>query len=239
MSKFYTEISKYYDYIFPTGDAQLNLIKEIVGEPPKDILDIACGSGGYSKHLRDSGYRVTAIDLDETMVHKLKEKDEEIDARVLNMLDIDQLDSCYDLLFCIGNSMVHLKDNDETLDFLLKCKNNLKSGGHLILQIVNYDRILAKGIKSLPLIQNEEVDLVFERYYSYLPEDHKINFKTVLKVEGLTMENHVFLHPITSEELVTLLEKSGFIDIELYGSFKKDEYDKMNSFPLIVVAERE
>ena len=98
---------------------------------------------------------------------------------------------------------------------------------------------MAKDIKGLPLIKNEDVDLVFERYYSYHREEHKIDFKTVLKVDGLTLENHVFLHPITSDELVGLLEKSGFVNIELYGSFKKDEYDPMNSFPLIVVAERE
>lgn len=237
MSKFYTEISKYYDDIFPTGDAQLNLIKEIVGDVPKDILDIACGSGGYSKHLRDMGYHVTAIDLDETMIKKLKEKDPTIDARLLNMLDIDQLNHRYDLLFCIGNSMVHLKDDDEILAFLIKCRNILKPGGHLIIQIVNYDRILAKDIKNLPLIQKEDVDLIFERYYSYLPEEHKIDFKTVLKVDGFTMENHVLLHPIKSAELVKLLEESGFINIKLYGSFKKDEYDPMNSFPLIAVAE--
>lgn len=237
MSKFYSEISKYYDYIFPIGEPQLGLIKELVGEAPKDILDIACGSGGYSKRLSDMGYNVAAIDLDHDMIKKLKEKDADIDARALNMLDIDKLNNTFDLMFCIGNSMVHLNDNDEISEFLKKCKNNIRSGGHIIIQIVNYDRILAKDIKSLPLIRNEEVDLTFERYYDYLHEKHKIDFKTILKVDSLNLENHVLLHPIKSVELVGILEKSGFINIKTYESFKKDEYDPMNSFPLVVVAQ--
>src|SRR5690554_4626064 len=98
MSKFYTEIAKYYDYIFPTGNAQLNLLKEVAGEPPKTILDVACGSGGYSMALRDLGYNVTAIDLDESMVNKLKDKDDDINARVMNMLDIDNLEEEFDLI---------------------------------------------------------------------------------------------------------------------------------------------
>lgn len=146
----------------------------------------------------------------------------------------NQLNNTYNLLFCIGNSVVHLNNNEEILEFLEKCKNSLKSGGHLGIQIVNYDRILAKDVKSLPLIDNEEMDLRFERYYDYLPEKHKMDFKTILKVNHLSLGNHVLLHPVRSEELVGLLEKSGFINIRTYGSFKKDEYDSMNSFPLVI-----
>lgn len=238
MSKFYSEISKYYDYIFPTGDAQLNLIKEIAGQPPKKILDIACGSGGYSKELSDIGYNITAIDLDQTMVDKLKEKDRSIDAHLMNMLDIDKLSNDYDFLFCIGNSMVHLDNQKEILDFLNKCKKRLKQGGHLLIQIVNYDRILINDVNRLPTIENPEVDLVFERYYDYLPEEHKINFKTILKVEGSSLENSLLLHPLTSKELIDLLNQAGFKNIQLYGSFKKAEYDSMNSIPLVALAEK-
>ncbi len=236
MSKFYTEIAKYYDYIFPTGSVKLDLIKETVGEPPKDILDVACGSGGYSKKLNDSGYNITAIDLDEKMIQSLKEKDRNIDAKVLNMLNIEDLNKKFDLIFCIGNSLVHLNDNEEIYQFLKSCKNNLKPGGHILIQIVNYDRVLTKDVKSLPTIKNDDVNLVFERYYEYLSDKHKIDFKTILRVHGEELENHVLLHPIKSKELQELLEKAGFSDIEFYSSFKKEKYDPMEAFPLVVKA---
>lgn len=40
-----------------------------------------------------------------------------------------------------------------------------------------------------------------ERYYDYLPQKHKIDFKTILEVDGLSLENHVLFYPIKSEEL--------------------------------------
>jgi glycine/sarcosine N-methyltransferase len=237
MSKFYSEIAKYYDYIFPTGKAQLELITSLAGETPKDILDVACGSGGYSMSLRQSGYKVTAIDLDEEMVDSLRSKNKDIDARVLNMLDIEALNKKFDLIFCIGNSLVHLKDNEEIYKFFKACKNSLKPKGQLVLQIVNYDRVLERDVKSLPTIENKEVNLVFERHYEYLKDEHKVDFKTVLKVGEEELENHVLLHPAKSTELQELLLKTGFSSLELYGSFKKEQFNPMESFPLVVVAE--
>ncbi len=236
MSQFYTEIAKYYDDIFSTGNQQLELISQTTGQPPKDILDVACGSGGYSKSLSDMGYSLTAIDLDEKMVQSLKQKDDTINAQVLNMLHINELSGVFDTIFCIGNSLVHLNDQHEVGLFLSSCKNKLKTNGKLILQIVNYDRILAKDIKSLPTIQNDAKGLRFERHYTYLPTQHKVDFMTVLRVQDEVLENHVFLYPITSAQLHALLVAAGFHTIAFYGSFKKDTYESLESFSFVVVA---
>lgn len=236
MSKFYTEISRYYDSIFPVSDAQLKLIKELAGNPPKDILDVACGSGGYSKALSNEGYMVTAIDLDESMVNSLREANSKVDARVMNMIDIETLNKKYDLIFCIGNSLVHLKDSDEILRFLKACKNCLKDEGRLLIQIINYDRILAKDIKSLPTIKNDEHNITFERYYSYLPDINMVDFKTILKTGQEELENHQLLYPAKSGELKELLNKAGFSNSMYYGSFKKDTYQPMDSYALVIVA---
>lgn len=237
MSKFYRDIAKYYDYIFPITQAKIDFIRELAGKPPKDILDVACGSGGYSKVVNEIGHNVIAIDLDEKMIDKLKEKERDIDARVFNMMQLGELQKKFDLIFCIGNSLVHLNNNKEIFQFLKVCKNSLNSRGKLLIQIINYDRVLAKGVKNLPTIKNEEVDLVFERNYEYLSEEQKIDFKTILRVDGQELENNVLLHPIKSKELLGLIKESGFTDIKTYGSFNKDEYDQLVSFPLIVVAE--
>lgn len=235
MSKFYSEIAKYYDYIFPLSEITLGFIKEKAGTIPKDILDVACGSGQYTQALNDNGYHVVAIDLDEQMIRELQQRNHEVKAEVLNMLEISKLDQKFDLIFCIGNSLVHLKDNQEIYEFFVSCYDCLKPKGKLLLQVVNYDRILEKNIKSLSTIEDKEIGLRFERNYNYQKEQHKIDFNTVLKVKGESLENNVLLHPIRSNEILELLKQAGFSEVELFGNFKKEAFYPLESIPLVAI----
>lgn len=238
MSTFYTSIAKYYDYIFPTGKAQIDFIQEVIGQGPKNILDVACGSGGYAKHFSDLGHQVVAIDLDEQMIKGLKTKVPELESHVMNMHDIDSLNQHFDVIYCIGNSLVHLDHLQEIKQFLMKCYEQLNEGGTLVLQIVNYDRILDQKVKELPMIKNETLGLTFERFYHYFEKQHKIDFKTILTVDEQRLENHQVLFPLRSDELRKSLKQSGFSKLTMYGSFKKDPYIPHESFACIVIANK-
>lgn len=236
MSKFYSEIAKYYDDIFPIGKPQINFLTEILNKPPKDILDVACGSGGYAVYFSQMGYNLVAIDLNHDMISKLKEKDQKIDARILDMLKINTLNKKFDLIYCIGNSLVHLDNLEEMMQFIMSCKDSLKENGNLVIQIVNYDRILDQSIQSLPTIKNDNVPLIFERNYIYLSEKHKIDFHTRLIVDEIILENHEYLYPLRYKELQKMLKDAGFSNTIFYGSFMKDIYNPQSSFSLVVHA---
>ena len=49
MNKFYNEICKYYEDIFPKNEAQLNFLKSI--SEGKDNIEIGCATGLVSKNL--------------------------------------------------------------------------------------------------------------------------------------------------------------------------------------------
>lgn len=234
MSKFYNEISKYYNEIFPVGDYQIQFLKESIKSDRVNILDIACGNGGYSKVFANLNHNVTAIDLNESMINLVKKNYKDIDARVLNMLDIDKIDKKFDLIYCIGNSLVHLENDEEILEFLIKSSNLLNDNGKLVLQIINYNRILDKDIKKLPIIEGD--NLKFYRFYENIEDKNKISFNTRLEVNNNIYENSEMLYPIRSENLIKLLEKAGFSDIKIFGSFKKEEYEKDNSYALVIKA---
>jgi glycine/sarcosine N-methyltransferase len=238
---FYEQISQYYDYIFPTGDEQIRFIEEIAGRPPKTILDIACGTGGYSLELARHGYELTASDLDAEMVRQLRIKSETIGKPIksiqANMLDLDsKIADKFDLVFCIGNSIVHLKNLEQIKSFICSARNLLNNDGSLILQIINFDRVLLKDIKSLPTITDESIGMTFERNYSYNKQQNVIYFSTKLTVDNKFYENEIPLYPLLEEELLQAVTDAGFKNIKLFGDFARNTFDKYNSFMLVLWA---
>lgn len=236
--KFYTEIANYYDEIFKPDESQIKMLEKLAGEPPKKVLDVASGTGNPAIHLRNIGHVVTAIDLNSKMIETLKSKNLKVQSYVMNMLNIDKLNEEFDLIYCVGNSLVHLEDYGEVECFLKRAYKSLSRGGKLMIQIINYDRVLDKNVKSLPTIENEERGITFERYYDYEPEREKVAFRTVLKTQVSEYGNKVYLLPIRKNKLDELFRYAGFKDIEYYGSFDESEFDEGSSFHLIAVAER-
>lgn len=230
MSKFYTEIAKYYDRIFPPSKIAVSLLKSGLTEGDR-ALDVACATGSNAKALSEEGYEVVAIDLDETMIDRLNLEETKIEAYAMNMLDIDRLGT-FDLIYCIGNSLVHLRDEKEVEQFIQKAARQLNESGSLVLQIINYDRILDQKVDHLATI--EDGDLRFERLYHRIDEEH-IDFHTKLWVDGECIENHETLLPLRRKVLRGFLERAGFTDIREYGSFNREPQTD-DSVPYIVVA---
>ncbi|MFZ5988803.1 MAG: class I SAM-dependent methyltransferase [Bacillota bacterium] len=241
---FYDEISRYYDYIFPVGTLQLEFIKESSKSPGKRILDVACGSGGYSIELAKAGYKVTAVDIEDEMIIKVKDKADKaglnIEAYKCDMRELsDTIGGKFDTIFCIGNSIVHLSSLHEVKEALKQMKGLLDEEGSLILQIINYDRIIKHNLTQLPPIRNDEIGLEFIRKYEYVEDKNVINFNTTLAVENKTRSdvftNSIELFPIMSMEFEEVLKEAGFEGLEFYGDFNYAPYDE-NSYMLVVKA---
>lgn len=236
---FYEEISKYYDYIFPVSDETVDFIGGIAGNPPKSILDVACGTGGYSIELANMGYDVTAVDLDREMIESLNaKKNNNVKFFQGNMLALkDKLNpESIDTIFCIGNSLVHLDNLSQIGSFFADSKSILKKGGSLIIQTINYDRVIAKEVKSLPTIYNKDIGLSFERFYRYDKEVNKVFFKTALTVNNNKIENEIPLHPLLYSETQKMLRDAGFEKSDFYGDFEGTRFDKDNSYMMIIHA---
>ncbi|MGI6113812.1 MAG: class I SAM-dependent methyltransferase [Mahellales bacterium] len=225
---FYSKLSQYYDYIFPAAHTTLDFLRDVFRKhATSSVLDLGCGSGNYSVEFARWGLSVTAVDLDSEMVAKAqaKAKDEDLPIEVIkgNMLNIsDIIKENFDGIVCIGNSLVHLSHRHQISKALKEMNTLLKPGGVLILQIVNYDRVLKFDVRHLPVIRNDEMDLTFIREYSIDAETSLINFITTLKVGKNEYRNIIKLLPLKREELDRLLKESGFNNNTFYGSFAGD-----------------
>ncbi|MFO8002247.1 MAG: class I SAM-dependent methyltransferase [Marinilabilia sp.] len=239
---FYQSIASYYDYIFPPSQAQGNFVEEkLEGLSGKMILEAGCGTGNLARILAEKDARVEGIDLDAEMIRKaLRRSSEVLDIRFreLDILDIDNVwpPETFDGIVSFGNTLVHLSDDLEVADFFKKARKLLKPGGKLMVQIINYDRILDQDIRGLSAIDNEHVR--FERYYDPVEDMEHIDFRTVLtvKTSGKIIRNLVRLYPIREKQIENLLKESGYQNIEFWGNFGGDPLNA-SSVPLVFAAQ--
>ena len=225
----YKEFSRYYDDIFPAGVNQLDFFKQVFDNlGASRVLDLACGSGNYALEFARWGLQVVAVDSEQEMIRLAREKARKagltVDFRTGDMRDLEDIEGKFDVVACIGNSLPHLLTERDIHNALIQMKERLYPGGALILQTVNYDRILKNHITQLPDIVNKKSGLVFTRHYD-LRNDGLIDFKTSLRLnrpdggQRLLGSGQVPLRPLTSKEIKEFLQEAGFIDLQFYGDF--------------------
>ena len=229
MKKFYDDISEKYDLIFSLSPLHKTFFaEEIKG---KKVLDVGAGTGNLSQYLLGENYDVTAIDINEKLINKAKEKGVEVVN--MSMLDIDRLPK-FTTIINIGNTLPHLESKKEILDFLQKAYAQLEQGGKLIIQMVNFWKFTSKNkegnfLGNLPMIDNEGV--TFERSY-YLNEDGNIIFKTILDNK---FENEEILTNVDYFDFMKFFEQLDMNNVKVFGGFNEFEFILEKSQPLIFV----
>lgn len=243
---FYSNISRYYDEIFPLNNTQVDFIESFFTQPfhNVNILDAGCGTGVLAIELARRGFNVHAIDFEPQMIRNAVIKKEklnlsgspifdEADMRVISQKFIP---GTFNAVISFGNTLVHLLKSDDIISFVDGAKRVLKENGFFLLQILNYNYILANKIGKLPVIENESV--IFERYYDFRHNDF-LSFITRLTVkkDGRAYHNEIKLNPVNRETLAEILTNAGFRDLGFYGDFEKHPL-KEDSLTLVIEASK-
>lgn len=239
---FYQQIAPYYHHIFKLNQAQVTFIKAFIPKKDAFIVDVGCGIGTLSFEMARVYTNVIGLDIDAEMIgvaSQRKENEQSIVSFIQGgMLDVTQLfkPKSVDTLVCFGNTLPHLNSLEEVQLFFQLVKTILKEDGKLVMQLVNYNSILANNTESLPVIENEEIR--FERNYGFKNNVQKIDFLTRLtvKANNTIINNSVELLAVLQEDIEKALLHCGFEHIQCFGSFTKETYKPKESPALIVVA---
>ena len=242
---FYHSLGGHYDLIFPLEQTKTAFLhREFSAVGARRVLDLACGTGTYALELARLGYEVWGTDLEPVLIEQARQKaaDAKMEVRftVSDMREPETLGLLFGGLFCIGNSLAHLLEKNDLERALAAMRGVLHSPGRAVLQIVNFDRILASGDTKLPLIERE--GLRFTRTYRPRGEE-RLLFDSALEVTGkdespsYRFENRVVLRPIRRADLEMLLLDAGFTVVRVYGDYKYGEYQAAESQATIAVAE--
>lgn len=222
---FYSEFAACYERIFPFNPDVTRFLEMHLPDPPGRVLDVGCGTGAYAGHLAKRGFDVIGIDLDPSMIRQAQAGHPEARFRVLDMRDIGELESGFQVVYCIGNTAAHLPQ-DDFVGFLRQVYRILSPGGIWLLQIMNWDYVLTQERVTFPVLRSRDDSLAFYRVYQDI-SPAQVTFATRLERSGhIIFEAETTLYPLRWVDLYHLHGKAGF-DLEAHlGSFGGAAFDE-------------
>ena len=231
-SDFYNDISENYDEMFNFKNDLAGANTVVAGLKDKfnfeKALDIGCGTGSFTLALAQNGVKATGMDLSVSMIKEAQKNSlaygldiDFVNSGMTEMLD--NIDGKFDLIMCMGNTLPHLLSKKDLFSMLHACRELLNPGGHLILNLLNYDMILEKQERIVGITRSEKYEFI--RFYDF--EKPYVNFNLLeinwRETPPLHKISSTRLYPYTSAELESALKENGFIN------FKKENSENYKS----------
>jgi SAM-dependent methyltransferase len=251
--------NEFYDRLARLFDVMTDWQKRLTLEMPflqrtldrhqaRTILDTACGTGWHAITLAKKGYTAAGCDASPQMIEQARANSAKAQANVrFEVAGFNQLNhftETFDAVLCLGNSMPHLLSQEALVEAMQQMRGNLRRGGVLILQNLNYDMRMKKKPRFFAANGNDEA-LVW-RFADYGPEF--ITFHTALferKTEGAHQEsvswsvqvNSTLHRPLLERDVDEALVQAGFGNLRHFGGLDGSPFEKEKSGNLVIVAQ--
>ncbi len=217
-------------------------------DPPRRVLDLGCGTGEHSRFLVEQGFEVVGIDASASMIAKA------IEAPLPSGLSFvhgdlaaieDLIDGRFSGAICLGNTLPHIRTDRALASFLRGLRSRLVPGALWILQLLNYERIVSRGERHLPLNfrPHDDGESVFLRLMEVEDDGRVLFFPTTLRFRPdadppvtVAASKRVELRGWRLAELEAALDDAGFSERTLYGSFERRPFESQESRDLIMIA---
>ncbi|MHB1006699.1 MAG: class I SAM-dependent methyltransferase [Chloroflexota bacterium] len=209
------------------------------------VLDLGSATGHHAAHFATLGYRVVGVDPSVEMVERARRNVGEGANPEFLQGGFGELQEKagggFDAVFCLGNTLPHVRSQQELETALRDAASVLRRGGFLVIQQLNYDRILALRQRFLGVTggQRGDREYVFFRFYDYEADSLVFNVLIQQRPCGGNWEWRVEstrLLPILSTQLRETLMHAGFTRVTTQGSYAGELFNPLESNDLVVVA---
>ena len=172
----YSDLAQIYDHVMRHVDYRqwANYIQSVFtrfGVTPKDILELACGTGAMACILDDRGYRMTGVDRSERMIAVAKQK--ALDAhRTIRFQAGDMVrlpvSGSYDAVLCLYDSINYIMEEADILAMMNRLRAVINAGGLFIFDVcteINSRRYFHNQVD-----QESKGDYSYIRRCEYVPD---------------------------------------------------------------------
>jgi glycine/sarcosine N-methyltransferase len=224
---------------------------------PRRLLDLGSGTGEHAWFLASRGLEVVGIDASDSMIESSREPltggPDTLPAgtpppRFIHgdIREVSRLtDGAFGGAICLGNMLPHLHEEADLAMLFGGLRERLAGGSLLLMQILNYERIIRSGQRHLPLNfrQDDEGELLFLRLMEAMENEMVLFIPSTLRIRP---DSEVPLEVVSSravplrawrrDRLERLLEESGFKQREVFGGIDRSAFDSVSSGDLLIVA---
>ena len=233
----FQSLADVWEDLFPASEAQVAFLRASFREAaPRRLVDVACGSGLQIEALTGADLECFGLDLEERMVARFRERCPALAHRVVvgDMRCVDEvlaavLPGPAGVVSCIGNSLALLPKRDDVGTSLLACARLLAPQGTLVLQVVNFDRVLNGDLALLPTLERELPDgrpLRLERSLQPVADPGRLLFTTRLWIGDEPQEQVSEFLALRRAELTDLLVEAGLEEQEFAGDFAGNPWNE-------------
>jgi 2-polyprenyl-3-methyl-5-hydroxy-6-metoxy-1,4-benzoquinol methylase len=221
--------------------AQAMLAQLRLRHPFDRVLDVACGNGMHAMMLARMGVSVTAADISEAMLDQARRRAADAGLAVkwvhAPMQDIAKnVEGPFDAILCLGNSLPHLLDAHQLTRALAGFAKLLAPSGVVVLQLLNYARVLARQERIVGVTRQGDTEYV--RFYDFLEDFVRFNvLKLTWSPGGCTHDlADTLLRPYTRDEIAAACRTAGLDRIDCHTGPAFADFDEQTSDTLTVIA---
>jgi SAM-dependent methyltransferase len=201
------------------------------------VLDASCGTGINAAVLARRSFDVWATDGSEAMIEqaaaRFRREQLAIPVRRCLWADLPRtLAERFDVVICVGNSLVHAAGRDAMVEALTGLRRMARLGGHVVIDSRNWEKLHAE--RRIVQVANRVVARDGRRclnFYAWeiperLQDEHVAHivfvFEDAERVE--THEYPVSFRPFTLAELRERLELAGLREVDTDFNASRDQY---------------
>ena len=210
-----------------------NLVQYLQISNGGKLIDIACGKGRHAFYFNSLGFDVVGIDLSPNSIRIAKKKmNPTLQFSVHDMREIYQKEK-FDIATNLFTSFGYFEKDSDEQKSINAMTSNLKAGGILVIDFMNVEKVIANLLsKEQKIIDGITFNINRKLKNGYIIKD-------ICVIDG--RDKHYFQEKVKALTLTNFTElvcNAGLKIIDVFGNYKLDSFNFLDSERLILICNK-